>query len=137
MILLGCLLGKHGRMVMCSVLAFVLIFLQNKITYETMEQLQQIFDSAVEAVMQASGLDFDALANCRSERCVVARVVLVDVLMELAMSEGDIAFLSGMSQQRVNSLKNSARYRLKGLAARVMREEVRKSVSLPIAENNR
>ena len=93
-----------------------------------MEQLQQIFDCAVEAVMQASGLDFDALANCRSERCVV----LVDVLMELGMSEGDIAFLSGMSQQRVNSLKNSARYRLKGLAARVMMEEVRKSVSLPI-----
>lgn len=91
----------------------------------TMEQLQQIFDCAVEAVMQASGLDFDALANCRSERCVVARVVLVDVLMELGMSEGDIAFLSGMSQQRVNSLKNSARYRLKGLAARVMREEVK------------
>lgn len=132
MILLGCLFGKHGRMVMCSVLAFVLNFFTNKITYETMEQLQQIFDSAVEAVMQASGLDFDALANCRSERCVVARVVLVDVLMELGMSEGDIAFLSGMSQQRVNSLKNSARYRLKGLAARVMREDVRKSVSLPI-----
>lgn len=135
--MLGCLFGKHGRMVMCSVLAFVLNFFTNKITYETMEQLQQIFDSAVEAVMQASGLDFDALANCRSERCVVARVVLVDVLMELGMSDGDIAFLSGMSQQRVNSLKNSARYRLKGLAARVMREEVRKSVSLPIAENNR
>lgn len=133
--MLGCLLGKHGRMVMCSVLAFVLIFYQNHLW--TMEQLQQIFDNAVEAVMQASGLDFDALANCRSERCVVARVVLVDVLMELGMSEGDIAFLSGMSQQRVNSLKNSARYRLKGLAARVMREEVRKSVSLPIAENNR
>lgn len=130
--MLGCLFGKHGRMVMCSVLAFVLNFFTNKITYETMEQLQQIFDSAVEAVMQASGLDFDALANCRSERCVVARVVLVDVLMELGMSEGDIAFLSGMSQQRVNSLKNSARYRLKGLAARVMREDVRKSVSLPI-----
>lgn len=133
--MLGCLFGKHGRMVMCSVLAFVLIFYQNHLW--TMEQLQQIFDNAVEAVMQASGLDFDALANCRSERCVVARVVLVDVLMELGMSEGDIAFLSGMSQQRVNSLKNSARYRLKGLAARVMREEVRKSVSLPIAENNR
>lgn len=60
-----------------------------------MEQLQQIFDCAVEAVMQASGLDFDALANCRSERCVVARVVLVDVLMELGMSEGDISLLSG------------------------------------------
>lgn len=132
--MLGCC-GKHGRMVMCSVLAFVLNYLQRNYL-STMEQLQQIFDFAVEAVMQASGLDFDALANCRSERCVVARVVLVDVLIELGMSEGDISLLSGMSQQRVNSLKNSARYRLKGLAARVMREEVRKSVSLPIAENN-
>lgn len=119
---------KHSDVLM---LAFVLIFQTNKNTYN-MKQLQQIFDSAVEAVMQASGLEFDALANCRSERCVVARVVLVDVLIELGMSEGDIALLSGMSQQRVNSLKNSARYRLKGLAARVMREEVRKMISLPI-----
>lgn len=30
-----------------------------------------------------------------------------------------------MSQQRVNLLKNSARYRLHGLSARIMREEVR------------
>ena len=112
---------EHSDVLM---LAFVLIFQTNKNTYN-MKQLQQIFDSAVEAVMQASGLEFDALANCRSERCVVARVVLVDVLIELGMSEGDIALLSGMSQQRVNSLKNSARYKLKGLAARVMREEVK------------
>lgn len=111
-------------MVMCPVLAFVLNFL-NKITYEQWNNYNRFFNSAVEAVMQASGLDFDALANCRSERCVVARVVLVDVLIELGMSEGDISLLSGMSQQRVNSLKNSARYRLKGLAARVMREEVK------------
>ena len=34
MILLGCLSGKHGRMVMCLVLAFVLIFFTNEITYE-------------------------------------------------------------------------------------------------------
>ena len=112
---------EHSDVLM---LAFVLIFQTNKNTYN-MKQLQQIFDSAVEAVMQASGLEFDALANCRSERCVVARVVLVDVLIELGMSEGDIALLSGMSQQRVNSLKNSARYKLKGLAARVMRQEVK------------
>ena len=30
MILLGCLFGKHGRMVMCSVLAFVLNFYKTK-----------------------------------------------------------------------------------------------------------
>lgn len=56
-------------------LAFMLISQTNKNTYN-MKQLQQIFDSIVEAVIQASGLEFDALANCRSERCVVARVVL-------------------------------------------------------------
>lgn len=89
-----------------------------------MDKLQKIYDNAVTIVMHTSGLDFNQLFNCRSERSVVARVVLVDVLIELGMSEGDIALLSGMSQQRVNSLKNSARYRLKGLAARVMREEV-------------
>lgn len=40
MILLGCLSGKHGRMVMCLVLAFVLIFL-NKITYEQWNNYKQ------------------------------------------------------------------------------------------------
>ena len=40
------------------------------------------------------------------------------------MSESMIVELSGMSQQRVNRLKNSARYRLKGLLGKMMRKEV-------------
>jgi hypothetical protein len=51
---------------------------------------------------------------------------MIDTLIDIGFTETDIAAVSGMSQQRVNSLKNSARYRLKGLAARVMREEMKK-----------
>lgn len=49
----------------------------------------------------------------------------MDILVKLGFTESDIVELIGMSQQRVNSLKNSARHRLQGLAARIMREEVK------------
>lgn len=93
-----------------------------------MKRLEDIYNMVVKATMLASGLRFDELAVSRSERCVSARVVVVDVLLRLGMSEGDIVGLSGMSQQRVNALKNSGRYRLKGLAARVMRDEVLENI---------
>lgn len=99
-------------------------YFSNKKLLTDMKRLEDIYNMVVEATMLASGLRFDELAVSRSERCVTARVVLVDVLLRLGMSEGDIVRLSGMSQQRVNALKNSGRFRLKGLCARVMRDEV-------------
>lgn len=89
-----------------------------------MKRLEDIYNMVIEATMLASGLGFDELAVSRAERCVTARVVIVDVLLRLGMSEGDIVRLSGMSQQRVNALKNSGRFRLRGLCAMVMRDEV-------------
>lgn len=100
-----------------------------------MNELKEIYQRAVEAVLNASGLTRGQLANCRAEKCVIARVVLVDILVKIGFTESDIVELSGMSQQRVNSLKNSARCRLHGLAARIMREEVESAISLT-AENN-
>lgn len=91
-----------------------------------MKQLEEIYNRVVEATLEASGLTFEQLAISRTERCVTERVVMIDTLIEIGFTETDIAAVSGMSQQRVNSLKNSARYRLKGLAARVMREEMKK-----------
>ncbi len=93
-----------------------------------MQRLEDIYSRAVEAVLSASGLTHGQLYVCRSERCVTARVVLVDALVQIGFSESDIVGLSGMSQQRVNSLKNSARYRLMGLRGKMMREEVRRMV---------
>lgn len=91
-----------------------------------MKQLEEIYNRVVEDTLEANGLTFEQLATSRTERSVIARVVMINTLIEIGFTEFDIAAVSGMSQQRVNSLKNSARYRLKGLAARVMREEVKK-----------
>lgn len=91
-----------------------------------MKQLEEIYNRVVEATLEASELTFEQLAISRTERCVTSRVVMIDTLIEIGFTETDIAAVSGMSQQRVNSLKNSARYRLKGLAARVMMEEMKK-----------
>lgn len=97
-----------------------------------MKQLEEIYNRVVETTLEASVLTFEQLATSRTERSVIARVVMINTLIEIGFTEFDIAAVSGMSQQRVNSLKNSARYRLKGLAARVMREEVRKEVRLMV-----
>lgn len=91
-----------------------------------MKQLQILFDKAVEATMNASGLSFEEFTTSRSERSVNARVVFVDYLIEKGMSEGTIAELSGMSQQRVNALKNSRIYRMKTLMCRMLKESVNK-----------
>lgn len=99
-----------------------------------MHRLEDIYRRAVEAVLLVGGIREEQLFVCRSDRCVTARVVLVDVLVQIGFSEADIVGLSGMSQQRVNSLKNSARYRLRGLAARIMREEVWKIIGEHIVQ---
>jgi hypothetical protein len=90
-----------------------------------MKQLQILFDKAVEATMNASGLSFEEFTTSRSERSVNARVVFVDYLIEQGMSEGTIAELSGMSQQRVNALKNSRIYRMKTLMCRVLKQSLK------------
>lgn len=89
-----------------------------------MKRLEELYNKVVEATLEASGLSFEQLAMCRADKCVTARVVLVDRLIRLGLTEGEIVELSCMSQQRVNSLKNSAKYRLKGLSARMMVEDV-------------
>ena len=95
---------------------------------KTIERLENVFNAVVEAIMDESGIGFEQLANSRSDNCVTARVVLVDTLMRRGMSETLIVEISGMSQQRVNSLKNAIRWRLKGLFAKILRDEVWKRV---------
>lgn len=89
-----------------------------------MKRLEELYNKVVEATLEASGLTFEQLALCRADKCVTARVVMVDRLIRLGLTESEIVELSGMSQQRVNSLKNSAKYRLKGLSGRLMAEDV-------------
>lgn len=95
--------------------------------------LKNIFDRVVEIVMNESGLEFDRLAHGRDERSVTARVVLVDALVGAGLTEGDIVRASGMSQQRVNGLKNAARHRLRGLYGHMLHGAVGERVEKLLA----
>lgn len=46
-----------------------------------MKQLEEIYNRVVEATLEASGLTFEQLAISRTERCVTARVVMIDTLI--------------------------------------------------------
>lgn len=85
--------------------------------------LQKMFDEVVEAILNASGLDFQELAHSKGEQCVMARAVLIDILLSYGMSEAMIVRISGMSQQRVNSLKNSSRTKASTLYWRLLHKE--------------
>ena len=93
-----------------------------------MRELEEIYEMVVKSTIDVSGLPFESISVSREERCVTARVVIVSTLLGMGMTEGDIVRLSGMSQQRVNALKNSARYRLNGLCAKVMARAVMERV---------
>ena len=90
----------------------------------TFRSLTSVYTAVLSSVLSASGCEIGAFAASRAEVAVTARVVLVDVLVSLGMSEGVISKVSSMSQQRVNRLKNSARLRLRGLLGKTMRKEV-------------
>ena len=93
-----------------------------------MKRLKEIYNKVLETAIHESELTLEQLANSRSENCVITRVVIVETLIKLGLTENYIVMLSGMSQQRINSLKNSAKYRLTGLAARILKDEVWKQV---------
>lgn len=91
-----------------------------------MKEIKEIFDKAVDGIMHVSGLTFDELTTSRSEKAVNARVVFVDYLLSMGLSENMITEVSGMSQQRVNALKNSRIYRMKTLMCRLLSESLKK-----------
>lgn len=85
-----------------------------------MKRLKEIYNKVLESAMHESELTLEQLANSRTE--------IVETLIRLGLTENDIVRLSGMSQQRINSLKNSAKYRLSGLAAKILKDEIWKQV---------
>lgn len=77
---------------------------------------------------EASGLEMGRLLTGRCELAVTARTVVVDVLLGMGMTEAAVVEASGWSQQRVNHLKNAARWRLKSLVGKMLREDVGRMV---------
>lgn len=89
-------------------------------------KLHGIYISLVNTISSICELTPDDFYNSRCEICVIARTLLVEILTKKGLSERSISIISGMSQQRINHLKNSARYRLNNITAKMIREEIDK-----------
>lgn len=85
--------------------------------------LECMFAENLRHILEISGLSRDAFFNGRSELNVAARVVFVSKLIDEGWSERMIADMSGMSQQRINSLKNSIRHKAGSLLVKVLGRE--------------
>lgn len=88
--------------------------------------LQNIYDETSLFVSHICDLTLYELHNSRSELSVTARAAMIYCLIRRGLSEGDISKASGMSQQRVNSLKNSARLKIMCHSAKIIVEELNK-----------
>lgn len=88
-----------------------------------MKQLAEIYGRTLAAVSAAANLSTEALLLSRTEHATTARAVLVSVLFSTGWSETMLAAVSGMSQQRINNIRNSNAHREKTLLFRIIREE--------------
>lgn len=88
-----------------------------------MRKALALYWQTVRMVMRIARITHDELRNSRKLQCVIARAVLVAHLMSIGFAECDIVRISGMSQQRVNSLKN-ARHHHTSLMARSLRRDL-------------
>lgn len=94
-----------------------------------MNGLRSIYDNVVNVVIEVSELDRDRLLKSREEEFVDARAILVNRLVSLGFTEKCIAEFSGMSQQRVNSLKNTFRNRSSKIGVELLLGRINKKLT--------
>lgn len=92
-----------------------------------------VFDEyrkVMEAVSRHYDLDEAVLLHSNKEECVDARATLVGILIERKLTESDLAQLTGLTQQCINKLKNSVRFRETGWAFRETLKVVRRELGV-------
>ena len=82
------------------------------------------------AVSRHYGLDEFLLLHSNREECVDARATLVGILIEHDLTEADLVQLTGLTQQCINKLKNSVRFREKGWTFRETMKAVRRELEM-------
>ena len=90
-----------------------------------------IFDEyrkVITSVCGHYGLDEVILLHSNKEDCVDARATLVGVLIERGLTEADLVQLMGLTQQCINKLKNSVRFREKGWTFRETMKAVKREL---------
>lgn len=93
-----------------------------------------IFDEyqrAVGSVCRNYGVNEVEMIHSNKEYCVDARATLFAVLTDKGLTEADLVELTGLTQQCINKLKNSVRFREKGWTFRETLKAVRKELDAP------
>lgn len=75
-------------------------------------KMKDLYQEVLNAVCRVTGIEQNEMFGSNREECVDARSLLVRVLSGNGITEKEIVRLTGLSQQRVNSLKNKFKYRL-------------------------
>lgn len=88
------------------------------------ERLRMIYAATLAAVIARCGVTLAGMARSRKAECCLARAVLVLTLLRLGITEPTVRELTGMSQQRVNYIKNSPPQRLAHLEGRILSARV-------------
>lgn len=74
------------------------------------------------------GVDEVMMLHSNKEYCVDARATVVCMGIDKGMTEAELVELTGLTQQCINKLKNSVRFREKGWSFRETMRSVRKEL---------
>lgn len=88
-----------------------------------MKTILAIYQHSLVSLLALTKIPIHDLRKKRSLFCTIARAVLIAHLLSVGLSEPDIRNFSGMSQQRVNYLKN-ARHHHSSVLARSLRQDM-------------
>lgn len=97
--------------------------------FTDMEKLKRIYESAQMVVCETAELEINKLMISHEEIYVDARAILVDWLLRAGFTEKMIERYSGMSQQRINSLKNGFIRRKQKMSVDIYLQEVNKKLT--------
>lgn len=101
-----------------------------------MEKLKRIYERAERTVCEVVELDLDKFLISHEESYVDARAILVDWLVRAGFTEKMIERYSGMSQQRINSLKNGFIRRKQKMSVDLYLQEINKKLTTDIQMTN-
>lgn len=75
-------------------------------------RIKDLYCTVLSIVCRVTDLEENEIFCSNKEECVDARSLLIKTLIDNGITEKEIIRLTGLSQQRVNSLKNNFKYRI-------------------------
>lgn len=75
-------------------------------------RIKDLYCTVLSIVCRVTDLEENEIFCSNKEECVDARSLLIKTLIDNGITEKEIVRLTGLSQQRVDSLKNNFKYRI-------------------------